>query len=123
MYICKLNSSCFSVMNSCSEYPAFIADLHLQGCRHQRVLRIDADVHLRRRMGFQERLQRFPVHASDLYTYSAMHLLSGACLSWIAFVAYRVFYRSVRKFPIRIIMCPACLPRHAVMRDPASVRG
>ena len=37
--------------------------------------------------GFQERLQRFPVHASDLYTYSAMRLLSGTCLSCIAFIA------------------------------------
>ena len=110
-------------MNSGSEYPAFIADLHLQGCRHHRVLRIDADVHLRLRMGFSVTVARFPFHATDLYTYSAMHLLSGTCLSSIAFIAYRVFYRSVRKFPIRIIMYTACLPRHAVMGDPASVRG
>ena len=74
-------------MNPASECRVHIADLHLQRCRHHRVLRIDADVHLRRRMGFQQRLQRFPVHASELYTYSPMRLLSGTCLSCIAFIA------------------------------------
>ena len=48
---------------------------------------------------------------------------AAPCLSRIAFITYRVFYRSVRKFPIRIIMYTACLPRHAAMGDPASVRG
>ena len=87
MYICRGSSNCFSVMNSSSECPVYIADPHLQGCRHHRVLRIDADVHLRLRMGFSGTVARFPFHASDLYTYSAMHLLSGTCLSCIAFIA------------------------------------